>query len=364
MNESLNIAKPRNRPRVLGFKDSHFDNKHKRKLVMSNDTDTDATGLSPEKVRDILKNCYDDKPEDLWMKRSTWRGLVWAATRGENVLLTGPTGFGKTWAAMKLADAYGRPFFKFPLGQSQDPELTFIGTREAKDGTTEFSESKFVEAIQTPNAIVLLDELSRATPDGWNILMAPLDPDKRYLRIDATRDARQVDVHPTVTFVATANVGINYTAARTMDLALLGRFEEIEVDIPDKTEEYELLAKQLFGDAVNNGYIEPGEIEALTKIAEDTREACWGDGAATELNKAVATRDLVQCCKMLRDGLGIWEVVRTRIFTIFPDEGGSSNPRAYVENLAEGYLPAEEETFRTDDDGSLFDEDMLDELSG
>lgn len=327
--------------------------------------DKKQTTRNPDEIRDFLEDCYDHKPDDLWMEESTWRKLVWAVLRGENTLMTGPTGFGKTKAATDVARAFDRPFYKFPLGQSQDPQLTFLGTREAEDGTTTFSDSEFVEAIQTPNAVVLLDELSRATPDGWNILMAPLDPDKRYLRIDASRDGRQIDVHPTVTFIGTANIGVNYTSTRTMDLALLNRFEKIEMDIPDKTQEYNLLAGELFEDAVSNGYIKPDEIEALTRIAEDTREACWGEGAQTELTKAVSTRDLCQCCKMLRDGLGIWEVVRTRIFTIYPDEGGSNNPRSFVERLSEGYLPAEEESFRSNGNKEdLFDDDMLDELSG
>ena len=55
-----------------------------------------------------------------------------------------------------------------------------------------FAESSFIKAIRTPNSIILLDELSRAHPDAWNILMTPLDPLQRYVRLDESEDSEVV----------------------------------------------------------------------------------------------------------------------------------------------------------------------------
>ena len=100
-------------------------------------------------------------------------------------MMTGPAGCGKTMAAKSLVDALDRPNFYFNLGATQDPRATLIGNvHYNKAKGTYFSESLFVKAITTENAVILLDELSRAHPDAWNILMTVLDEGQRYLRLD------------------------------------------------------------------------------------------------------------------------------------------------------------------------------------
>ncbi len=81
-----------------------------------------------------------------------------------------PAGCGKTLAAKALTKGLKRPDFYFNLGATQDARATLIGNThfDSKKGTF-FAESAFVKAITTPNAVVLLDELSRAHPDAWNI---------------------------------------------------------------------------------------------------------------------------------------------------------------------------------------------------
>ena len=53
---------------------------------------------------------------------------------------------------------------------------TLIGnTHLDKEKGTYFSEALFVKAIQTENAVILLDELTGPS-DAWNIWMTVLDP--------------------------------------------------------------------------------------------------------------------------------------------------------------------------------------------
>jgi len=116
-------------------------------------------------------------------------------------------------------------FFYFNLGATQDARASLIGnTHFDKSSGTFFKESSFVKAIRTPNAIILLDEISRSHHDGVNILMTVLDDLQRYIRLDEKEDSEIVRVADGVTFIATANVGNEYTATRVMDRALLSRF--------------------------------------------------------------------------------------------------------------------------------------------
>ena len=120
----------------------------------------------------FIHSSYSLKPKGLMMNELKWKYLVRSGVRGKNIMMTGPSGCGKTMAAKALVNSLDRPDFYFNLGATQDPRATLIGNVhfEKKSGTY-FSESLFVKAIQTPNAVVLLDELSRAHPDAWNILI-------------------------------------------------------------------------------------------------------------------------------------------------------------------------------------------------
>ena len=138
---------------------------------------------------EIKKIIHEDslklKPDNLIIKDIKWKYLIRSAVRGKNIMMTGAAGCGKTMAAKHLVTQLQRPDFYFNLGSTQDPRATLIGnTQFSKEKGTFFSESAFIKAIKTPNAIVLLDELSRAHPDAWNILMTVLDQGQRYLRLD------------------------------------------------------------------------------------------------------------------------------------------------------------------------------------
>ena len=164
-----------------------------------------------EEMIDFIRGSYSLKPKGLIMNPLKWKYLIRSAVRGKNIMMTGQAGCGKTLAAKSLVNALDRPNFYFNLGATQDPRATLIGnTHFDKAKGTYFSEALFVKAIQTPNAVILMDELTRAHPDAWNILMTVLDQGQRYLRLDEADGQATIKVADGVCFVATANIGNEY----------------------------------------------------------------------------------------------------------------------------------------------------------
>jgi len=276
----------------------------------------------------FIKDSYVLKPEGLYMKELNWRYLVRSAVRGKNIMLVGPSGCGKTVAAQSVQEALKRPQFYFNLGATQDPRSTLIGNTHFKDNETLFSESLFVKAIQTQNAIILLDELTRAHPDAWNILMTVLDYKQRYLRLDEKENCETVKVASGVTFIATANVGSEYTATRVLDRALQDRFIIIEVGVLNAEEEHKLL-QYLYPK------VDKKLLKSVASLAHDSRQELNGD--APNISTMISTRMSVEMAGLLYDGFGFIEAAEVAIFPFFPVEGGNDSERSFIKKMAQGY---------------------------
>ena len=281
-------------------------------------------------VLNFIHSSYSLKPQGLVMKELKWKYLVRSAVRGKNILMTGPAGCGKTMAAKSLVNSLDRPDFYFNLGATQDPRATLIGNVhfDKKKGTY-FSESLFVKAIQTPNAVILLDELSRAHPDAWNILMTVLDSGQRYLRLDESNGQETISVAEGVTFVATANVGNEYTSTRVMDKALMDRFIIVEMDVLNDEEEFGLL--QYMFPHVDNGLL-----QAVSEISHMTRQESKSD--AGKLTSGISTRTSVEVAGLLFDGFGLDEAAEVTIYPQYSDDGGTDSERTFIKQLVQKYV--------------------------
>ena len=301
---------------------------------------TDGGGVQFEDKTDhtaikdfIHKGSVNLKPTDLVMKELKWKYLIRSAVRAKNIMMTGPAGCGKTMAAKALVNALDRPDFYFNLGATQDPRATLIGnTMFDKEKGTYFSESSFVKAIKTPNAVILLDELSRAHPDAWNILMTVLDGGQRYLRLDEAEGSPIVKVADGVTFIATANIGNEYTSTRVIDRAILDRFVIIEMDVLNDSEEFGLL-KYMFPD------VNEDDLKAVAEIAHHTRTQAMSDSG--KVTAMVSTRASVEMAGLLYDGFDLFESAEISIFPFFSNDGGVDSERTYVKQLVQKYVKDE-----------------------
>ena len=286
-----------------------------------------------EMTSDVLNFIHEKseglKPKMLFMKSLKWKYLVRNILRGKNIMMTGPAGCGKTMAAKALVKALDRPDFYFNLGATQDPRATLIGNTHFDKGKgTFFSESAFVTAIKTPNAVILLDELSRAHPDAWNILMTVLDGGQRYLRLDEAEGSPIVDVAEGVTFIATANIGNEYTSTRVMDRAILDRFVTIEMDVLDDVQELGLL-KFMFPE------VNEDDLKAVSEIAHHTRTQSMSENG--KLTSMVSTRASVEMAGLLYDGFELGEAAEISIYPFFSQDGGVDSERTYIKQLVQKY---------------------------
>ena len=295
----------------------------------------------------FIHTSYKLKPGSLVMNELKWKYLIRSAVRGKNIMMTGPAGCGKTMAAKSLVKAMDRPDFYFNLGATQDPRATLIGnTSFSKEQGTYFSESTFVKAIKTPNAVILLDELSRAHPDAWNILMTVLDEGQRYLRLDESEGQETIKVAEGVTFVATANVGNEYTSTRVMDRALIDRFTQIEMDVLSKEQESSLLTS-LYPNVETEVLTNLAELSHITRVESSSDEG--------KLSTHVSTRTAVECGSLIYDGFSLEEAAEVTILPRFDSTGGLESERTYVKQILQKYT----------DDGSseeLFNDADQDEV--
>jgi hypothetical protein len=165
------------------------------------------------------------------------------------------------------------------------------------------------------------------------------------LRLDESNGQETINVADGVTFVATANIGNEYTSTRVMDKALMDRFITVEMDVLTDSEEAGLL-QYMFP------HVEPNLLENVSEITHTTRMEAKSDNG--KLSTGVSTRTAVELAGLLYDGFGLDEAAEVTIYPQFSDDGGIDSERTFVKQLIQKYI--------TDgSDENLFNEDEINE---
>lgn len=120
----------------------------------------DASGTLRDRIMRQFP-CPSETETGFHVEPETWYLLIRNIIRGENTLLIGPTGSGKTEIVKHIATAMDKVLNYQDMGTVQDAQSALLGVhRLNKDGHSDFDYAPFVGHIQK-EGIVLLDELNR-----------------------------------------------------------------------------------------------------------------------------------------------------------------------------------------------------------
>lgn len=119
-----------------------------------------------------------------------------------NYLFSGPTGVGKTEVAKQLADQMGVPLLRFDMSEYMERHTVsrLIG---APPGYVGFDQGGLLTdgVDQSPHCVLLLDEIEKAHPDLFNILLQVMDHGKL-----TDNNGKQIDFR-NVVLIMTTNAG-------------------------------------------------------------------------------------------------------------------------------------------------------------
>ena len=247
-----------------------------------------------------------------------------------NLIITGPSGFGKTEGIIRLGERLGAPVHVVNCQAITTPEK-WLGQMQADpERGTYFEISNHLQWVERTHddcknhdfCIILYDEITRLRPELGNMTFSLWDGQHG---LEVPQMGRRVMMDPNNIIVATANMGSAYTGAFQMDWALRGRFDlTLERGMPPESEELKVLTTAT---GIND---EDGK--SLLRVANHTRTLWMND----ELDSPISTRSLLSWARMVAGGYTIKEAADYTVIPMYSEDGGAESDRAKVKMAIDG----------------------------
>ena len=169
-----------------------------------------------------------------------------ADAKGQNVLLYGPAGTGKTTAAMQYAARTGRPFMRIAFDRTTEPADLKGGRYPSESGGIEWHDGNLTRAFRVPGMVLLLDEPTLLRSGSLAVLQTALDT--RRLVLDT---GEVVQAAPDLFVITADNTDMTgdatgrYIDTAPVNLAFSDRFAwRVAVDYLPEAKEIDAIAKR------------------------------------------------------------------------------------------------------------------------
>ena len=287
------------------YKDAVTPKAHEEAVLFTENGNATTPGtLLAQMKADRRMNAPTIDTEGFHIADKDWYLLVRNIMSKVNTMMVGPSGTGKTELVLLACRKLGLECNVYDMGSMYDPVSGLLGVhRLQKGGESVFDYAKFTQDIQKPG-VILLDELSRAPVTTNNILFPCLDS-RRMLPVEMAggEDLRSIQVHPECVFVATANVGAEYTGTMSLDRALVGRFFPLELDYMPIDCEVKVLSKRCG--------IRQEDAENIASVAGTVRSLY----VKQEISCTISTRETLAAARLVADG---WTSLEAMELTFLP----------------------------------------------
>lgn len=285
----------------------------KAPMTIFDEIDLDKTLAAPESTKD-----------GFYMSSNSWKLLVRNIKKHVNTMILGPSGTGKTSCIKEVCKRMGLELHIFDMGSMIDPISSLLGVHRLEKGGSVFDYAKFTQVIQKP-CVILLDELNRASLGCNNILFPCLD-DRRKLNVEiaSEKGLREINIHPEVTFIATCNIGTEYSGTNALDRALVDRFFPLELGYIPENEEKKVL--------VSRTGITSDKAELVVKIANNIRSMV----NKNEISVSVSIRETLMIADLVHDGMPLGQALEQILLPMY--EGSTSEgERSTITKLIASY---------------------------